>query len=155
MGRISMPGASIGQMTQEMPRWRGAPASVRTRSSWNCALCEAGPHLLPGDDERVALDNGARLEAREVGARVRFREALAPDRLATQDARQMRRLLLLAAARDERRAGVVEPDEERRDVRRTGARVLLAPDELLHERRAAAAVLARPRDAGPARLVHP
>src|SRR5206468_5889614 len=118
-------------------------------------LCEAGPHLLPGDDERVALDNGARLEAREVGARVRFRKALAPDRLATQDARQMRRLLLLAAARDERRAGVVEPDEERRDVRRTGARVLLAPDELLHERRAAAAVLARPRDAGPARLVQP
>src|SRR5207247_10410486 len=74
-------------------------------------LCEAGPHLLPGDDERVALDDGARLEAREVGARVRFREALAPDRLATQDARQMRRLLLLAAARDERRAG---RSEERR-----------------------------------------
>src|SRR5439155_12914631 len=108
----------------------------------------------PADDERVALDDGARLEAREVGARVRFREALAPDRLATQDARQMRRLLLLAAARDERRAGVVEPDEERRDVRRAGARVLLAPDELLHEGRAAAAVRARPRDAGPAVVVH-
>src|SRR5207237_5070282 len=102
----------------------------------------AGSDLPPAEDGRVPLDDGARLEAREVGARVRFREALAPDRLATQDARQMRRLLLLAAARDERRAGVVEPDEERRDVRRTGARVLLAPDELLHERRAAAAVLA-------------
>src|SRR6266516_4182653 len=101
---------------------------------------EAGPYLLPADDQEVALDSGARLEARQVGARVRLREALAPDHLAAQDRREMRRLLLLAAARDEGRTGVVQADEERRDVGRAGARVLLAPDELLHERRAAAAM---------------
>src|SRR5216117_936445 len=117
-------------------------------------LREAGPHLLPADDQEIALDGGARLEAGQVGARVRLREALAPDHLAAQDRREMRRPLPLRPARDERRAGVVEPDEERRDVGRAGARVLLAPDELLHERRAAAAVRARPRDAGPAAVVH-
>src|SRR5207249_6722938 len=115
---------------------------------------EAGPHLLAADDQDVALDGGARLEAREVGARVRLREALAPDHLAAQDAREMRRLLRLRAARDEGRASMVEPDEERRDVGRARARVLLAPDQLLHQRRAAAAVRARPRDAGPAVVVH-
>src|SRR5439155_838483 len=46
---------------------------------------EAGPYLLPADDQEVALDSGARLEARQVGARVRLREALAPDHLAAQD----------------------------------------------------------------------
>src|SRR5207302_3481434 len=95
-----------------------------------------------------------RLQARQVGARVRLRETLAPDHLAAQDGREMRRLLLLRPARDERRPGVVEPDKERRDIGRARARVLLAPDELLHERRAAAAVFARPRDAGPAAVVH-
>src|SRR5438046_538045 len=115
---------------------------------------EAGPYLLPADDQHVALDDGARLQARQVGARVRLREALTPDHLAAQDGREMRRLLLLRPARDEGRAGVVEPDEERRDVGRAGARILLAPDELLHEGRAAAAVRARPRYAGPAAGVH-
>src|SRR5438034_5526290 len=115
---------------------------------------EAGPYLLPADDQEVALDSGARLEARQVGARVRLREALAPDHLAAQDRREMRRLLLLAAARDEGRTGVAQAAEERRDVGRAGARVLLAPDELLHERRAAAAVRPRPRDARPAAVVH-
>src|SRR5207249_6634986 len=110
---------------------------------------EAGPYLLPADDQDVALDDGARLQARQVGARVRLREALTPDHLAAQDGREMRRLLLLAAARDEGRTGVVQADEERRDGGRAGARVLPAPDELLHERRAAAAVRAPPRDAGP------
>src|SRR5439155_22919790 len=115
---------------------------------------EAAPYLLPADEQDVALDDGTRLEASQVGARVRLREALAPDHLAAQDGREVRRLLLLRPARDEGRAGVVEPDEERRDVGRAGARILLAPDELLHERRAAAAVRARPRDTGPAAVVH-
>ena len=115
---------------------------------------EAGPYLLPADDQDVALDDGARLQARQVGARVRLREALAPDHLAAEDEWQVFGLLLLRAAGDERRAGVVQAHEERRDVGRAGARVLLAPDELLHERRAAAAVRARPRDAGPAAVIH-
>src|SRR5213594_2122104 len=150
-----MPGASIGQMTQVMPRWRGASGSVRTRSSWNCATCAKLVHTFcPLTTRTVALDDGARLEARQVGARVRLREALAPDHLAAQDRREVGRLLLLRPARDEGRASVVEPDEERRDVGRAGARIFLAPDELLHERRAAAAVRARPRDARPAAVVH-
>src|SRR5262249_17828660 len=72
-----------------------------------------------------------------------------------EDARQVMGLLLLGAAGDEGRAGVIQTDEEGRDIGRAGARVLLVPDELLHEGRAPAAVLARPRDPGPPRLVHP
>src|SRR5207247_2906605 len=75
-------------------------------------------------------------------------------RLAAQDARQMIGLMLLAAAGDERRPGVVQADEGRGDLGGASACVLLEPDELLHERRAAATRFPRPRDAGPPRLEH-
>src|SRR5204863_9405285 len=115
----------------------------------------AGPDLLPGDDQVIAVDDRARLQARQVGARVRLRETLAPDDVAAEDARQAVRLLGLAAAGDQGRARVAQADERGRDLGRAGARVLLVPDELLHERRAPAAELLRPRHAGPARVEQP
>src|SRR5262249_20857798 len=117
-------------------------------------VAEAGPDLLARDDQLLALDHGARLETCQIGARVRLREPLTPDDVAAQDAREMERLLLLAAAGDERRPGVVQADERGRDLGGAGARVLLVPDHLLHEAGAAPAVLARPRDTGPAALEH-
>src|SRR5262249_28672186 len=117
-------------------------------------VSEARPDLLSGDDEVVAVDLGARLERRQIGAGVGLREALAPHHVAAQDARQMVRLLLVAAARDERRARVLQADEAGVDVRSAGPRILLVPDQLLHRGGAAPAELPRPRDAGPARVVH-
>src|SRR5262245_15459706 len=66
----------------------------------------------------------------------------------------MERLLLVGPAGDERGAGVLQADEAGVHVRRAHLRVLLVPDELLHERRAAPAELARPIDTGPARVEH-
>ena len=59
------PGASIGQMTQVMPLCFGA---VRVGAHQQLLvlgdLPEAGPDLLAGDDEVVAVDHGARLQRR-------------------------------------------------------------------------------------------
>ena len=108
-----------------------------------------GPHLLAVDHPLAALEARARLHVREVRARVRLRVALAPDLLAGHDPRQEALLLRGRAERDagraeQRLAHVVEP------ARRARARVLLVEDHLLRERQAAAAVLLRPADAGPA-----
>ena len=61
MGRISIPGASIGQMTQVMPRWRGASGSVRTRSSWNCATCAKLVHTFCPLTTRKSPSTAARV----------------------------------------------------------------------------------------------
>jgi len=61
MGRISIPGASIGQMTQVMPRWRGASGSVRTRSSWNCATCPKLVHTFCPLTTRKSPSTAARV----------------------------------------------------------------------------------------------
>src|SRR6266550_2996066 len=46
---------------------------------------ERGPHLLPVDHPVLAVLDRARLQGREVGARIRLRVALAPDLLARED----------------------------------------------------------------------
>ena len=61
MGRISIPGASIGQMTQVMPRWRGASGSVRTSSSWNCATCAKLVHTFCPLTTRTSPSTTARV----------------------------------------------------------------------------------------------
>src|SRR3546814_14080498 len=50
---------------------------------------EARPDLRSVDDQFVALDPPARLDAGKVRPRAGFRKALAPDRLAFQDTRQV------------------------------------------------------------------
>ena len=67
-------------------------------------LRAGGPHLLAGDDDLVAVDDAARLEAGEVGAGVGLGEALAVAVGAVDDARQEVRLLLVGAVHDDRRA---------------------------------------------------
>src|SRR6185436_7389351 len=61
-------------------------------------LAEAGPDLLPGDDELVTVDGRTRLQRREIGARVRLRESLTPHDVAAEDARQVEALLLFGSA---------------------------------------------------------
>src|SRR5262249_59283925 len=77
-----------------------------------------------------------------------------PDDVAAQDTREVVGLLLLAAARDERGAGVLQSDESSGDVGGADPRILLVPDELLHEGRTAPPVLLRPIDARPPGVVH-
>src|SRR5690606_27952672 len=113
-----------------------------------------GPDLLALDDPLAALEPRARLHVGEVGAGVGLRVALAPDRLAARDPGQEALLLLVAAERDQGGreqplADVAEP------ARPAGARVLLVPDHLLEQRRAAPARLARPAEPDPARLAEP
>ena len=113
---------------------------------------ERRPDLLAVEDEHVAAPLHPRAHRCEVGAGIRLGEALAPDLLGGQDLRQVRLLLLLGAVRHDRRPGHAESDHA--DVRRRARqRRLLEVDRLEAVRRAGAAVLLRPRQAGVARVV--
>src|SRR6202022_1030986 len=80
--------------------------------------------------------------------------ALAPDVVGAQDARQVALLLRLGAPLDD--GGTRHPDAGVAGQHR-GPRpeALLVVDDLLHQGGAATAVRLRPRDADPARRVHP
>ena len=132
-----------------MPLCGGASGSVRTERDAHVGEGRVRrPHLLAGHAVRAAALRRARREAREVAARARLAEQLAPDVVGAEDPRHPPRALLLGSVRhqrrpDEREAG---PAEERR---RAGARELLVVDGDLRQRRAAPAVLDRPVDADP------
>ena len=64
---------------------------------------ERRPHLLAVDDPLVTVAHRARREARDVGARARLAEHLAPDLFAREQRAQVAALLLVAAVRDDRR----------------------------------------------------
>src|SRR5262249_26892316 len=70
----------------------------------------ARPDLLPGDDEVVAVELGARPHGREIAARVGLAEELTPDLLARENGGQETALEPLVAVGDERRSRVVDPD---------------------------------------------
>ena len=110
------------------------------------------PHLLPGDEPVVAVAHRARLDRGEVRARAGLGEALAPDLLGREDRLQVAALLLVAAVGDDRRAAHGQAQDVG-GARRLGADELLVVDRLLDQRRAAPAVLGRPRHAGPAPVV--
>ena len=115
-------------------------------------LGEGRPDLLPGDDPFVAVLDRLRLQRGEVGARLGLGEALAPDLLGGEDRLQVALLLLVGAVGDDDRAAHRQAEH----VGRAGrflARRLADEDRLLDQRRAAAAVLLRPGDPGPAGLV--
>src|SRR5690606_1800405 len=105
--------------------------------------------LLAVDAPLAAVQRRARLHVREVGARVRLRIALAPDLVAARDRRQEAPLLRVAAEGDHGRCeqALTDVAEAARPAR---ARVLLVPDHLLDQRRAAPARLARPAEPDPA-----
>src|SRR5262249_52610640 len=111
------------------------------------------PDFLTVHDEVIARVHRARPERREVGAGAGFRETLAPDILAGQDARQEMPLLLFGSPFDEDGSGHADAGVSGQD-RRSGAEAFLVVDDLLHERGAAPTVLLGPRDADPAGLVH-
>ena len=103
------------------------------------------PHLLAREAPHVAVALGARREVREVGAGAGLGEQLAPDLLTGADRGEPACALLGGRRGEQRRPDDVEPDE-------VGIQVRLAePGELagdlgdLRRRRAAAAVLDRPR----------
>ena len=109
---------------------------------------EARPDLLAVDHELVALATGARGERREVGAGVRFGHPDAPGGLARQDAGQELGLLVGGAVLDQRRPHLAVGEPDRRD-RRPGGDQLLADDQPVDGRLAAAAELGRPRHPDP------
>ena len=131
-----------------MPRCFGASGSVRASRIMYCAKCARLVQiLLPLIDEAVAIEHGAGLQRREVGARAGLAEALAPDRLAANDRRQELLLLILGAVEEDRRTDAVAAEVVRR---RFGRGHLLVEHELLHVPGAAAAPLLRPGEREPA-----
>ena len=77
-------------------------------------VAERVPRLLAVDHEVVAVEHRAALQRREVGARVRLGEALAPDVVAAQHAGQELLLLLVGAELDDRGRDVREPERVQR-----------------------------------------
>ena len=68
-------------------------------------LAAGGPHLLSGDDPLVAVADGPRLQASQVGARTRLAEELAPGVPAGDDRLHEALDLLLRAVRGDGRGG--------------------------------------------------
>ncbi len=127
--------------------------AVTARSADEVAVvglrAEARPDLLPVDHELVALAAGARDERREVGAGVRFGHPDAPGGLAREDAGQELGLLVGRAVLDQRRPHLTIGEPDRGD-RCPGRDQLLADDQPVDGRLAAAARLHRPRHPDPA-----
>ena len=98
---------------------------------------ERGPHLLPVDDEVVAVAHGARAHGGEVAAGVGLGEALTPDVVAAQHARQEALLLRVAAEVQDRGSDVREADRVQR-ARRVGALHLLGEHDLFDHARSRA-----------------
>src|SRR5262249_12842623 len=109
----------------------------------------AGPDLLAVDDVRVATTLGPGAEARQVGARARLREALAPELVAVHHRREEALALGGRAVREQRGADEIDVGLRRR----TGRADLverLVEEPALHDGGAATALLARPGDRRPA-----
>src|SRR5256712_4447712 len=116
-------------------------------------VSHARPDLLTVHDEVIALPHGARLEIRQVRARVGLGESLAPELVGRQDSRQEPRLLRRGPVLHERGAEhrhTAAVDE----LRRLGTRHLLVEDDHLDDRRTPPAELARPVEPDIARLAH-
>ncbi len=82
-GRTSIPGVSMSMISNEMPLCFGdvgIGADVAEALLGDRRVRR--PHLLAVDDEVVVEDLGAGLQAGEVGARIGFAHADAPNRVA-------------------------------------------------------------------------
>src|SRR5437867_11041741 len=109
--------------------------------------------MAPTHDEVIAVARGSRLEVREIGARVRLRESLAPELVGREDLRQVALLLrrgpvLHERGAEHRHAAAVH------ELRRLGACHLLVEDDQLDDRRAAAPELPWPVEPDVAGLAH-
>ena len=110
---------------------------------------EAGPDLLAVDHPVVAIADRLGLQRGEVAAGVRFAHADAPRGLAGQDLRQELGLLVGAAVGDQRRTHLAVGEPHAGD-RGAGLDQLLADDQPLDRRAAAATELGRPGHPDPA-----
>ena len=99
------------------------------------------PHFLAVHHEVVVVHFGARLQAREVGSRVRLAHADAPDRVAADCARRHRLLFVVAELQQARRDDRVTGEVAR--PRDAPAREGLEVDEGLHGCAVTAAELGR------------
>src|SRR5215207_4665729 len=112
------------------------------------------PDLLAIHHVLVAVADGCCAQVRQVGARFRLAEPLAPVLRRVEDAGQPTLLLLVGAPLDDHGAdlpdavGVV-------DARRAHARALLGVDDVLDRRRLAPTPVLGPVDRGPPALVEP
>ena len=135
------------------PLCLGASWSVRATSmhhlAWWASVVQT---FWPVTTQRRRRLHGPGLQRRQVRARLGLGEALAPDLLGGEDRRQVALLLLLGPVGDHGRAAHREAEHVGR-LRAPRAHDLLVEDRLLDQRRAAAAVLLRPRHAGPAAVV--
>src|SRR6185369_4917675 len=107
--------------------------------------------LLSVQDVVVAVLFGTKLEACQVGARIRLAVPLAPDLFAGEDFRQKALLLLVGSELDDQRSD--HGQAERRERRRVRARQLLAENVALFDDPAAATDFLRPVRRSPSLLV--
>ncbi len=87
-GRMSMPSACMSTTRYEMPRCLGASSSgvVRARQMPHRAWRGVRrPHLLAGEQPAAVHRRGARRQRREVAARARLAEQLAPQLAGIED----------------------------------------------------------------------
>ena len=143
IGRISMPGWSIGTSRYEMPLClRRVAVGAGEHEAPVRPVRERRPHLLAGDHPLVAVELGAGLHVGEVGAGVRARSS--PGTRAR--CRSGCRAGSGACCSSVPKCTIVGPSSPSPmmpdPARSAGARVLLVEDHLLEQRRAAAAVLA-------------
>ena len=92
-------------------------------------LAVGGPHLLPVDDELVAIEARAGAQAGQVAAGAGLAEQLAPDVLARADARQEEVFLRSRAALDDRRSSQLTAADRHRG---TCTDQLFVDDGLVH-----------------------
>ncbi len=107
------------------------------------------PDLLAVHDPVVTIAERRRTKRCEVRPGARFAEQLAPDLLAAEERPQPSCFLLVRSVRDQGGSRQHDPDAEL-VVGNVEARALLVVDDLLDERDAAAPVLTRPGNRGPA-----
>ena len=94
-----------------MPCRFGTSGSVRASTIAKSEKCaHVRPHLLAGDDPRVAVALGPARERREIGTRARLAEQLAPLLLVAHHRRQEPQPLFLGSVREQRGRGVVQPE---------------------------------------------
>ena len=107
-----------------MPLRFGTSGSVRASSTPKSARCAHVVHTFwPVTTHSSPSRSARRRERREVGARARLAEQLAPLLLVAHDRRQEAQPLLLGAVREQRRRGEVEPERvEPAEVVRRAAR---------------------------------
>ena len=117
------------------------------------AVPERRPDLLAVDDEVVTVTHRPGAQRGEIGSRFGLRHPLAPDVVGAHHAGEQRFLLVFGAVLHDRRGDVVQSNDVERH-RSPSAGGLLGIDQLLEDRRSAAAVVAGPGHRGPSRVRH-